>query len=221
MGISFPQYVGVKNKYCCAYLGDSPDYVISLKLIKPQIEKHFPEIQFFISCKDNLMYLLEGESQIISISDLNHKKSEFSYIRDVRNDFKQHSILEFIEESFMLEAICETSNFEKGICLICPEGVPPVKPLTYEQIENYKKKLQKEGNVVLILGSDVHSTLSDIKIRPIGHEKFTYISEAKLVIGVENEYTMLAASQGKRVLLDGSGLGVRLYKNMFPKIELI
>lgn len=221
MGIAFPQYVSVKDKYCCLYLGDSPEYVLALKLVRPQINKHFPQIKFFISCKDDLMYLLEGENYIVSFTELTERRSDFSYIREIRNSYDKHSILEFIEESFELQPVCKNIEDKKGVCLICPEGLPPVKPMSIETIEKLKKKALSEGNIPMVLGSDIHNTLSNIKLRPNKKDKFGYISEAKTVIGVENEYTILAASQGKKVYLDRNGLGVTLYRKMFPKIELI
>jgi hypothetical protein len=221
MVTSFPQYVSIKDKYCCLYLGDSSEYVVTLKLITPQIKKHFPKMSFFISCNENLSYLLNNEDNFISFGELAKKKTEFAYIREMKNNYNKHSLMEFIEESFELKPICNTSEDKKGLCLICPEGLPPVKPMKQDVIDKYKQKATMEGHIPLIIGSDIHKTISNINLRPSKTDKLNYILESKCVIGVENEYTILAASQGKKVYLDGSGLGATLYKKMFPKIELI
>lgn len=216
---SFPHHVSIKDKYCCFYLGDAPEYVVALRLLKPQIEKKFPELKFYIGCKSGFKYLLEGVSNVVYADNPSKLKNDFAHIREIRNDHQKHSVLEFIEESITIEPICTSVDSNKGLCLICPEGLPPTRPM--QVIDHWSNQIAAVGYAPLVLGSDVHTTLSNIKVRPSGDQKMNYIKEAAWVIGVENEYTMLAASQGKKVTLVDTGVGKSLFKKMFPKIQIV
>lgn len=221
--MNFPQYVKVKDKYCCFYLGESPEYVVALKLLKPQIEKKFPKINFYIGCREEFKYLLDGEKAVFG-PDPYKFKDEFAHIREIRNDHQKHSVLNFVEESIIIEPIfSDRPTTSKGLCIICPEGVPPAPSLiTKSKFKfNWEWEVGKEGYAGIVLGSDIHATISDIKLRPSGEQKINYIREATWVMGVENEYTMLAAAMGKKVTLMKTGVGKELYKKMFPKIEIM
>lgn len=217
--ISFQRHVQVKDKYCCFYLGDAPEYVVALKLLRPQIEKNFPELDFYIGCKNSLAYLLAGDPKKC-IGNPSDFKDNFAHIRELRNDQDKHSVLEFAEESFAIEPISTRLEMKRGLCLICPEGVPPTSPMKDYQF--WVRMVSQSGYTPLVLGSDIHATLHEIETRPCGTEKFDHIQNATWVVGVENEYTMIAASMGKRVTLNASsGVGVSLYKKMFPRVETI
>jgi hypothetical protein len=216
--IRFPQHVQVKDKYCCFYLGDSPEYVVTLRLLKPQIEQSYPCMKFYIGCRERFKYLLFGECQTIFAEDIASIKDQFAHVRELRNDHSKHAVQEFIEESLTIKPIQEKVEIKRGVCLICPEGIPPVKPL--KDVDTWRRISSQSGYVPIILGSDIHTTLTGISIRPSGEDKLNYIREAAWVVGVENEYTLLAAAEGKRTTMV-SGLGFPLYKKMFPRIEVI
>lgn len=191
------------------YLGDSLEYVVSLKLLRPQIEAQLPGIKVWISCQDEYLYLLEDELNIVSYTELEKCKSNFAYIREIRNDCTKHSILKLMEESNLKISPIAKNSKKSGMCLICPEGIQPVKSLMPSKIPNQ----------AIIVGSDIHYSL-DIKIRPKGKDKLKYIEEASWIIGVENEYLFLGAAKGIKTTLLKTGIGDKLFKEMFPDSEI-
>jgi hypothetical protein len=216
MGLAFHQYARVKDNYCCAYLGNSPEYVVALKLLRPQIEKQLPGINLHLACRDEFAHFLEGESNTVALSALD--KSHYAYVRELRNDKSYHSVLRLIEESQLeIEPITKTAKKEKGMCLVCPEGID--YSMSQASLDISISGVKNEGYTPVILGSDVHQSLL-IQNRPFGAEKTNYINEASWVLGVENEYVVLAATRGIRTTLVTKGLGEKLYKKMFPAIEL-
>jgi hypothetical protein len=218
MGLPFPHYVRVKDRYCCHYLGNSPEYVVALKLLKPQIEAQLSGLELHIACRDELYYLLEDEPNTTRISKLD--KNEYSYVRELSNDQNTHSILKLMEESALnIFPISTIAKKEKGFCLICPEGIHPVKSLKQTTLDFMQTEIEKKGYKPIVLGSDVHHSLN-IKIRPYTKEKYKYIDEASWVIGVENEYLFLGAAKGLKSTLFVTGVGENLCRKMFPLMEL-
>jgi hypothetical protein len=220
MSFAFPHYITIKNNYCCSYLGNNPEYVVQLKLLRPYIEKQLPGIKIFITCKDSFMYLLEGEDKVFPISILKERKYDFAYIREIQ--FKdKHPIHEFMLESDLkIEPICIDSCEERGLALICPESLPPTISLKEKDVVYLKTLLLQQGYSPMVLGSDIHSILP-ITTRPYGKDKLKYIEEAKVIVGVENEYLFLGASMGKGTWLIPTGKGSELYQKMFPAGKLI
>ena len=216
MPMPFPQYANIKDNYCCSYLGNAPEYVLALNLLKPQIEEQLPGLRFWISCCSSFKYLIENKDVVFS-GDF--KKEQFAYVREVRNDSNYHSIIKLIEESDLhIHPIKVNKKTTKGTCLICPEGISPTKPMT--NINYFKEKALKEGYHPMVLGSDIHYSLN-LDLRPKGEEKIKHISEASWIIGVENEYTLLGATKGIRTTLVKTGIGHTLFKRLVPDIELV
>jgi hypothetical protein len=217
MSFSFPKYVKIKNNYCCCYLGNTAEYIVQLKLLRPAIEKQLPGIQMYIVCKDNLFYLLEDQPRCLKESELNDFKHLFAYIRYITFE-KEHPILKFMNESQLEIPILAKPIKKTGLALICPEGLQPTQ--SFKNIDSLKQIAIELGYTPMVLGSDIHATNS-IAIRPQNKEKFKYLEEAAMVIGVENEYLFLAANMNKETLLIPTGLGTELYKNMFPDNKVL
>jgi hypothetical protein len=100
MAIPLTKYAKIKNNYCVGYLGDNPELLLQLKVVRPFIEKELPGIKIFVACQDRLVHVLEGEERIILESELSDKISEcaFAYYRELdRND--PHSVKIFLNES--------------------------------------------------------------------------------------------------------------------------
>lgn len=86
----------MRNKYCVAYYGPYNEFIWQLIYLKPIIEKQLPDLQLYISCKDEMKAYLDAD-YIISQSDLtNHL---FVYIRKLTFDNVNHPIESFIKES--------------------------------------------------------------------------------------------------------------------------
>lgn len=217
MPIHFPHYVQIKDKYCCYYLGNSPEYVVALRLLKPQIEEQLPGLKLCIGCLECFKYLLEDEKDVT----FNVNKKEFAYVREIRNNSLKHSILSLMEESNLkINPVSKINSKKGGLCLICPEGIEPTKPMTQSDIATWKEKAIQLGYAPIVVGSDVHHSLS-ISIRPNGNEKFKYLEEANWLIGVENEYILLGATKGIKTTLIKTGIGHTLFKQLAPGIEVV
>jgi hypothetical protein len=225
MPIPLTRYILIKDNYCCCYLGNSPEYIVALRLIKPQIEKQLPGLNLWISCRDEFLYLLKGETNVIPLSELNEQKSNLSYIREIRNNTYDHSIFELMTQSELKIESAQSSNYSNNprtkLCLVCPEGIPPTKSLNKNSTDELVSKVSEAGYTPIVLGSDVHQSLDTIEIRPRGVEKFGYLESAGWVIGVENEYVFLGPSKGVKTTLMKSGVGLSLFKNLFPGAEII
>ncbi len=99
MAIPLTKYAKIKNNYCVGYLGDNPELLLQLKVVRPFIEKELPGIKIFIACQDKLAHVLEGEEGIVLEKDLADKVSEcaFAYYRELDND--PQSVKIFLNES--------------------------------------------------------------------------------------------------------------------------
>lgn len=219
MSFAFPEYVKIKDNYCCAYLGNTAEYVVQLKLLRLSIEEQLPGIRLHLCCRDSLFYLLEDEPRTLRSSELHGAKHNFAYIRTLTYEDK-HPVLEFMEESQLAIPAFSTSKSNSGMALICPEGMNPTQSLKPDELETVKKRVAQMGYTVVALGSDIHSSLS-IPTRPFATEKFDYIKLASVVVGVENEYLYLAGGMGKDTMLISTGVGTELYKKMFPGNKIL
>jgi hypothetical protein len=217
MPMPFPQYVKIKDKYCCCYLGNSPEYVVALRILKDQIESQLPGLSFWIACKNEFTYL--AECNVVGLNEF--KQEDFAYVREIRNNNSTHSILDIIDESNIRINPIKTQTQEVSkLCLICPEGIYPTKSLNSLEIKSLTNEAVNKGYSPLVVGSDIHST-EDIKIRPKGKEKEQYINSVGWIIAVENEYLFLGAEKGIKTRLIKSGVGTNLIKRLFPLIEVV
>jgi hypothetical protein len=218
MSIAYPEYVKIKDNYCCCYLGNTAEYVVQLKLLRPYIEKQLPGVRLYLACRDSLYYFLADEPRSLRTSEMSELKHLFAYIREL-NFTDKHPVLEFMEESQLEIPAIAVPETKPGLALICPEGMQPTKCLTQEQVVTLTKQVERMGYKPVVLGSDIHSVLS-LSERPHGEDKLEYIKMASLVVGVENEYLFLAASRACETILIPTGVGTELYKKMFPKNKI-
>lgn len=199
--IPLDQYNKIRNNLCLYYPDFSGEYVMQILCLRPYIERELQGLQLFVCCRDELMYLSEWYDKILSMSQLEERKSEFAYIRQLTCNMFDHPVLELLEES-------EIPFFDVRVpspdltmkCVIAPEGNLPTKCLTEDQIERAKTTAINQGYRV---------------------EVSYDIEGAGWVIGVENEQLFLAASRGIPTSLVPTGVGTRLYQKMFPKGEIL
>ena len=197
MPIPLPQYAEIKDNYCIAYYGDNREYIVQLKILRPAMEKTFPGIKVYLSCKNNYMYLLKDEQRIIQFEELDKNRNLFGYIRTIKNENNTHPI-----ENFMLESDIEVlpiktnTNTSNKKWVILSNGIEPVRSLTGDQIKKLYEKLESKG-------FDVFLNVD--------------FSDAGLVVGVENENLYLAAENGISTSLIATGFGENLFKKMFPE----
>lgn len=221
MPISFHQYTKTKDNYCCCYLGNSPEYIVLLKLLKPQIEDQLPGLKFWIACRDEFKYLLGDEPNTLTLTNLDKNKDNFSHIRELRNKHKSHSVHDLmIESELEIKPVSKTANENSKLCLVCPEGIEPTKSLSDQALKSLVEKVKSIGYTPIVVGSDIHYSLN-IKIRPKDNEKLKYVETVGCIMGVENEYLSLGAAKGIKTRLIKSGVGTGLFKSLFPLMEVV
>ena len=200
MALPFPQYSKVKHRYCIAYFGPCAEYVVQLLYVRSAIEKELPDIEIYLSCRDDFKRITGDSQKIIFISEWATRKREIAYLRELRCDMQKHPILELIEESSLQLSFlgCPQPQLVKNnCCVICPKAIFPTKPIpNLEQVKNW---VFNKGFIPIISDD---------------------ISKAGWVVGVENEQLFTAAIQGIKTTLIPTGLGTQLYKKLFPSGEI-
>lgn len=201
MPVPLPYYAKIKDNYCVAYFGNSKEYLLQLKLLRPIMEAQLPGIKVYIACKSEAIYLLSGEERILTREDLQSKKNEFAYVRELSCDMQSHPIEEFMKESNLAcGPIKITTPIIATTCVLLTNAILPTKTLSGKQIQAAIDYIKQKGCEPQINGS---------------------IENADWVVGVENEDLFQAAAMGKKVTLIPTGLGENLFHAMFPKAELL
>lgn len=165
------------------------------------MERMLPGIKVYIACRSEAKYLLKGEERILSQEDLQSQKAQFAYIRDLSCNMESHPVEDLMKESQLPCGPVPIPEVDlPAKCVLLTNGIIPTKTLSSQQIQNAIKHIQKNG------------------YEP---ELNTSIENAGWVVGVENEQLFQAAADGKKVTLIPTGLGTALFKEMFPKGELL
>lgn len=195
--ISFTDYSKIANNYCICYFGHADEYLVQLRLLKPLLSKEFPEINIYYGCKDEKIHILGNCERILKLSELKIRKTEFAHISEIKSNGQTHPIEDLLIESGITKfAIDIPKAVKTDRCVIISNGYFPTKPLEKDKIDRLKKRT------------------------PMHCEIDTDISGAGLVMGVESAALCEAAAKGIETVLVPTGVGTRLYKNMFPKIKI-
>jgi hypothetical protein len=201
--ISLPEYATIKDYYCLAHWGHNKEYLLQMCFLRPYMEASFPEIKIFISCRDEHMYLLNGQERILQKSKVIENKNQFAYIREICNNQQTHPVEDFMNESeiYFSKIANQNSKYSvPGSCVLLTQSNQPTKQLTSYQLQKITEHVEK-----------FHI---DIQINK-PPESFDWI------IGVENELLYDQAAKGKKVTLIPTGVGENLFKNMFPDAEIL
>ena len=203
MTVPLTHYVKVKNKYCIAYFGNCFEYLIQLALLRPLLEKTLPGISIYLACKDEALYLLQGQENILSRSVLKDKKDAFGYVREIHCDMENHPVEELLLESNLpMGPLVYPQRKDSGICLIAAHGLIPTKSLRPEQVDKIKQYVLAQEMTPLVEGQ-------------VNHQ------EAEWVIGVESVALFGGGANGAKVSLVPTGLGTNLFKKLFPEGEIL
>jgi hypothetical protein len=217
--LGFNQFTLVKNNYCLSYYGLLPEYISQLKILRQILKKTYSGTNLFISCRDEFLYLLENEENIISNSKIHENKNSFAYHREFYTRMNSHSILEFAKECNVNSVSRKEKEKTTGICLICPDGGLPTKSINkIDQLKDYAKK---EGYSVIVVGSDLHLGETKVDVRPSESEKLKYIKRSDWIVGVENEFLFEGIFQNKKTTLIETGIGRELYQLLSNNKEVI
>lgn len=200
--IEFPKYAKIKDHYCVCYFGHSDEYLVQLRLLKPIVERKYPGLQLFFGCKDDKTDLLKPCENILKISELRLRRYDFAHIKELKYDNKIHPVEEFLTNTGLADYFVDESlePIVTTKCVIITEGTYPTKPLEKRQIEQIKRMVADQG------------------FQP---EINTSIQNSGLVVGVESVGLFEAAGLGIATTLIPTGVGTRLYKNMFSKSSIM
>lgn len=196
--ISFTDYAKIANNYCICYFGYADEYLVQLRLIKPLLEKKFPDINIYLGGKDEKTHILGNDDKVLKLSELKIRKTEFAHISEIKSNGETHPIEDLLIGAGITNfAIDCPQSVKTHKCVIISSGVFPTKPLEKDKIERLKKRT------------------------PMHCEIDTDISGAGLVMGVESAALCEAAAMGIETVLVPTGVGSRLYKKMFPNLQVV
>lgn len=199
--ISMSDYAIIKNNYCICYFGYCEEYLIQLKLLRPYLERKFPGLNIFLSCKDDFFHLIDQSEKTLKLSEIKLHKSKFAYIREIQFNGHTHPVEDLMIESNILKYhIADPKEIKTNNFIICTKSSYPTNPLSTTQITTLKRMAY------------------DLKLEPIIDDD---IKGAGMVAGVESYSLYQAASQGIPTILVPTGIGTRLYKNMFPNSQIL
>lgn len=219
MSIAFSYYAKIRNNYCISYYGLIPEYIVILRLLRPYMNKKYPHLKIFISCRDEFKYLLDDEPDVIGFSEIYNHKNNFAYIRELNTSITPpHALEVLIKDSlpdFKPDHISFNSNVKK--CLICPDGALPTR--SYQHSNKLRTYAESRGYKSIVVGSDIHPGSSQVDERP-NNNKFKFLDEVGWVIGVENEFLFEAVRRGIKTTLIPTGFGNNLYKLLSPFGEI-
>lgn len=199
--ISFESYSKIANNYCVCYFGNSDEYLVQLKLLKPIIEKEFQDLNVYIGCKDEKLDLLEGCNQTLKLTELKIRKNNFAYISELRCNGSTHPIEDFLIGAKIANFAIQPQDQQKTQrCVIVTKSSFPTNPLERAKIEKLKSMATSNG-MYCELDSDIKG--------------------AGMVVGVESVQICQAAARGIETILIPTGVGTRLYRSLFPKLKLM
>lgn len=199
--IRFDDYAKIVNNYCLCYFGSSDEYLVQLRLLKPIFELVFPDITIYLGCKDEKIHLLQDCKHTLKLTEIKIKKNEFAHISEIKFNGRTHPIEDILLESSIANFGIAPASTDKTIkCLIVTKGSHPTKPLTMDQVNKLKRMAVARG---------------------MEYEIDTDIKGTGLVVGVESVQICEAAASGIETILIPTGVGSRLYKKLFPNLQLL
>lgn len=199
--IKFTDYAKIANNYCVCYFGQSDEYLIQLKNLKPILEKEFVNLTIYIGCKDDKIHVFNGQDHILKLSELKIRKNDFAHISELKFDGLNHPVEQFVLSSGIKNySVPNQKTIKTTKCVIVTKGSHPTKPLEESKIDKIKKFVTAQGML---------------------YEINTNVCNAGMVIGVESFGVCEAASIGIETYLIPTGVGTNLYKKMFPNIKVI
>ena len=205
MVIPYRKYCDIKDRVCISYSGYCSEYVLLMKLIRPYLQKALPGLSIWLSCNDDLFYLLDGANNIVTGSKLTRRHEFFGFVKEVSNRMQRpHPIEQLLSESNVPIPVLQSSyHSASGLCCIYSNGILPTRSLSASEIDKCK---------IIAVNSGY-----DVWLNPPP----AAAKDAGWVIGVEGEALFQAAITGQRTSLVPTGIGTTVYQNMFPAGEVL
>ena len=199
--ISFAKYASIKDKYCICYFGHVDEYLVALRLVRPIIERKYPGLRLHFGCKDDKAHHLHG-CEILKVSEIKARREDFAHVRELKYNGKDHPVEQLMDECDIPDWTVRSSTAETrgDKCVIVSKSDYPTKPLETRQIDLLKKKAKGLGHI------------------PLLNEPW---KGAGVVMGVESVDLLESAAAGAITYLVPNGVGTRLYKRLFPFLEVV
>ena len=205
MNIRYDKYCEIKDNVCLVYKGHCPEYLLLMKLVRPAIIDSLPGLSIHICGNDHFMHLLDGVENTVPLSRLDTKHEFFGYIKQIQPTMSSpHPIDVLLSESGIgVPVICEGAASQSRLCCIFSQGELPTRNLTSEELDQCRALAMREGY--------------DVRLNPdIG-----IVQDAGWVIGVESAGLVFAAERGIRTNLVSTGIGEKVYRQIFPAMEIL
>lgn len=93
--IPYNDYVKLKNKYCVQYYGVEEHFLIQLIKLKSKIKLKYPEIDLYISCKDEFHQKYINDT----IPKSKTFNNQYAYVRKITYNNVSNPIELFAKES--------------------------------------------------------------------------------------------------------------------------
>jgi hypothetical protein len=148
----------------------------------------------FLGCRDDRAHLLNGN--VLLQSELRSRYEEFAQVKEITFDGAEHPVEQLLREcGITVTADTPPPRDHTNIFAIITKANHPTRNLETRHIETFKKMAKEDGYEVR-LDCDV--------------------DQAGVVAGVESLQLFEAASRGIKTILVPTGVGTRLYRNLFP-----
>ncbi len=194
--VEFAKYAQIKDRYCVYYLGACQEYLYQLALIRPAIERTIPKLELWLVGNSSNLTELAAYDRVMDYEDFEKEIDKFAFVEELSYDGKQHPIHKFLGE-VDVNCVVNTTRpiLQGGRVVILQEGVYPTKSLSDTVVSQYAQIFDKKGFDVDIEGE---------------------IEGAGFVIGVECLKLYKAAKNGIPTKLIPTGIGEKLFYEMFP-----
>lgn len=203
--VPLPHYAKIKDNYCIAYFGNSDEYLVQLKLLRPFMEKTFPGVQVYLACKDEAFSWLAGSERCYNQTSFEKERLNFAYVRELTCNLRSgiHPVEEFLKES---DVPCgplsqPQEKWQSRQCVLLTKGCSPTQSLSEQLIKTNCNLIHRRGFQVQV----------DAEIT----------TETGWVVGVESAALFQAAADGIKTTLIRTGIGENLFKSMFPWCHVV
>jgi hypothetical protein len=96
--IAFNKYAQIKDKCCIGYFGYCDDYLKQLRVIRPILEKAFPGLQIYLSCRDGKHDLL-GTDRTLTYQQFREAKEDFACLIELKTNGRNNPVNDLLLEA--------------------------------------------------------------------------------------------------------------------------
>lgn len=120
MSLPLSQYLQVKDRICIGYFGFSDEYLVQLRVLRPNVEKVFPGLSVWLACRDDGLRWFRGEDRVVSLSRLKASRHGFGKVFELGSRPGVNPVEALLAESGVPVEVKVTPRRTGGHCLIVP-----------------------------------------------------------------------------------------------------